>query len=305
MRAGPASSSRFLDPHVLAGIAPLELRAKAVVEGLLAGLHRSPFKGFSVEFSQYRQYSPWDDPRRMDWKVYGRSDRYFIKEFEAETNLRAYILLDTSASMGYQSEGTPFSKLEYASTLAASLAHLMLKQRDQVGLAAFHQNVHTWVPLSSRMSHWQLLLHTLGECRPSLMTKIAQPLHEAAERLKKRGLVILLTDGLDDPEYFEKGLQHLKFLKHDVIVFQILDPAELIFPFQGLVEIEEMETHVKRLIHADASREEYQKNFRVFIEQYYQICSRFEVDHLMLTTTDPLDVALSAYLAKRAASGKA
>lgn len=300
--SGPRST--LIRPEVLAGISSLELRAKSVVEGLLAGLHRSPFKGFSVEFAQYRQYAPWDDPRLMDWKVFGRSDRYYIKEYEAETNLRSYLVLDVSASMGYRSEKAPASKLDVASVLTASLAHLMLAQRDLVGLAVFDEQVQEWIPPSGRRSHWQLILHALESVRPSRKTETEHPLHEVAERLKRRGLVVLVTDGFDEVSRLAEGLRHLKFLKHEVIVFQVLDPAEWSFPFHGLVELEELETGTRRMVHADAAREEYKANFRRFIEEYHDTCAKFHVDHVVVTTDEPLDKALVHYLAQRAAAKK-
>src|SRR5687767_2411614 len=216
---------RFLDPAVLARLGTLELRARTIVEGFLTGLHRSPFKGFSVEFAEYRQYMPGDDIASIDWKVYARTDRYYVKKFEEETNLDCYLLVDVSASMGYGSRG--ITKLQYASVLAASLAYLMNRQRDAVALTTFDDAIVTMVPPSARASHLRSILVTLDRIALGNKTDVSKPLHSMADAIGKRGMVVLISDLLDEPERVIDGLRHFRFRGTDVIVFHVMDPAEL------------------------------------------------------------------------------
>ncbi len=232
----PASSTtrdlRFLDPGVIARLGTMELKARTVVEGFLSGLHRSPYKGFSVEFAEYRQYLPGDDLSTLDWKVYARTDRHYVKKFEEETNLECHLLLDQSASMAYRG-AAPMSKLEYGSVLAASLAYLMNRQRDATGLISFDEQIRVRLPAAARSGHLHALLVALERIQPGKRSNVGRPLHQLAEALQKRSLVVLISDLLDDPEPVIKGLRHLKFRGTEVVVFQVLDPNELTFPFKG------------------------------------------------------------------------
>ena len=221
----PAREQRFLDPADLARLGTLESKARIVVEGVLSGLHRSPFKGFSVEFAEYRQYMPGDDLATIDWKVYARSDRHYVKKFEEETNLDCHILLDVSASMGYGSPGV--TKLEYATYLAASLAYLMNRQRDAVGLTAFDEKIVQMLPASARPGHLRSVLLTLDGLKLGLRTNLSKPLHQLADNLSKRGMVVLISDLLDDPDRVISGLKHFHFRGTDVVVFHVLHSDEL------------------------------------------------------------------------------
>jgi uncharacterized protein (DUF58 family) len=292
-----AELPRFLDPHILSRIAPMELRARAVVEGFIAGLHKSPFRGFSVEFAEYRQYTPGDDIRHIDWKAFARTDRYYVKEFEDETNLHCFILLDRSASMGYRSRG--LSKLEYASYLAASLAYFISHQHDGVGLITFDQRVNEVLPARSRPAHIYAILSLLDRIAAGAETDLGKPLHELAESITRRGLVILISDLLDDPDRTMEALQHFRFKGHDVIVFQIADPDELTFPFTDTAKFEDPETGEQMVVVPTVIRDEYLAAFHGFIERNRVGCARIQVDYALLDTGKPLDFALFAYLAKR------
>src|SRR6267142_7099294 len=216
---------RFLDPAVLARLGTLELKARTVVEGFLTGLHRSPFKGFSVEFAEFRQYTPGDVPSSIDWKLYARSDRYYVKKFEQDTNLDCRLLLDVSASMGYGSGGV--TKMQYASMLAASLAYLMTRQHDAVGLTTFDEAIVTMLPPSARPGHLRSILVALDRITLGKRTDVSRPLHQLADGIGKRGMVVLISDLLDDPARVVDGLRHFRFKGTDVIVLHVMDPAEL------------------------------------------------------------------------------
>src|SRR6185436_1182737 len=222
----PSRDLRFLDPAVIARLGTMELKARTVVEGFLSGLHRSPYKGFSVEFAEYRQYLPGDDLSTLDWKVYARTDRHYVKKFEEETNLECHLLLDVSASMAYRG-AAPMSKLEYGSVLAASLAFLMHRQRDATGLIAFDERISFRLPAGARAGHLHALLLALERMQPGRQSNTARPLRQLAEALTKRSLVVLISDLLDDPGSVITGLRQLKSRGSDVIVFQVLDPHEL------------------------------------------------------------------------------
>src|SRR6187549_347811 len=251
--AVPAASRdlRFLDPAVIARLGTMELKARTVVEGFLSGLHRSPFKGFSVEFAEYRQYLPGDDLSTLDWKVYARSDRHYVKKFEEETNLECHLLLDQSASMSYRG-AAPMTKLEYGSVLAASLAFLMHRQRDATGLIAFGEEIRFRLPAASRAGHLHALLLGLERLQAGQRSDVARPLHQLAEAMVKRSMVVLISDLLDDPDPVIRGLKHLKFRGTDVVVFQLLDPNELTFPFRGPAKFKDGETALEMV--ADPAR---------------------------------------------------
>jgi len=290
----------FLDPAVVARLGTLELKARTIVEGFLSGLHRSPFKGFSVEFAEYRQYMPGDDISAIDWKVYARTDRHYLKKFEEETNLDCHLMIDVSASMGYGSHG--ITKYEYAACLAASLGYLMNRQRDAVGLAAFDERIVTMLPASARPGHLRALLVTLARLQLGRQTNVAKPLHQLADSLSKRGMVVLISDLLDDPERVIRGLKHFQFRGTDVIVFHVLDPDEIEFPFDRATRFEDLETSEEVMAVPALVRQHYLKAMGDFIERYKRELGGCGIDYHLLSTRQPLELALLAYLTTRARS---
>jgi uncharacterized protein (DUF58 family) len=297
--SGTDRSVRFLDPAVIARLGTMELKARTVVEGFLSGLHRSPFKGFSVEFAEYRQYLPGDDLSTLDWKVYARSDRHYVKKFEEETNLECHLLLDVSASMAYRG-GAPTSKLEYGSVLAASLAYLMTRQRDATGLIAFDQQIVTRLPARARPGHLHAILLTLEKLAPGSKSDVGRPLHQLAEALLKRSLVVLISDLLDDPDAVIKGLRHLRFRGTDVIVMQLLDPHELQFPFRGAARFTDVESADEITADPSRIRTGYLQALQELRGRYQRDLRGAGIDFVTLDTSKPLDFALLAYLDARA-----
>ena len=288
---------QFLDPAVIARLGTLELKARTIVEGFLSGLHRSPFKGFSVEFAEYRQYIHGDDLATIDWKVYARSDRYYIKKFEEETNLDCHLMLDVSGSMGYGSKG--LTKLEYGSCLAASIAYLMNRQRDAVGLIAFDDRIVDRLPASARPGHLRALLLSLDRLRAGNETDVSKPLHQLADSLGKRGIVVLISDLLDEPEAVIRGLKHLRFRGTDVIVFQVLDPDEIDFPFERPTRFEDLETTEEIIAVPGLVRAHYLHQIGGLIDRYKRELGVTGIDYQLLKTTDPLELALLSYLSTR------
>jgi uncharacterized protein (DUF58 family) len=299
MPAIPGSRDlRFLDPAVIARLGTMELKARTVVEGFLSGLHRSPYKGFSVEFAEYRQYIPGDDLSTLDWKVYARSDRHYVKKFEEETNLECHLLLDVSASMGYRGSA-PMSKMEYGSVLAASLAFLMNRQRDATGLIAFDDRIVSRLPAGARPGHLHALLLGLERMKAGKVSNVGRPLHQLAETLLKRSLVVLISDLLHDPDPIIKGLRHLKFRGTDVIVFQVLDPHELTFPFRGASRFRDIESAEEVTAEAATIRTAYLRELAGLTLRYDRDLRGSGIDYVQLDTSQPLDFALLAYLAAR------
>jgi uncharacterized protein (DUF58 family) len=291
---------QFLDPAVVARLGTLELKARTIVEGFLSGLHRSPFKGFSVEFAEYRQYIHGDDLSTIDWKVYARSDRHYVKKFEEETNLDCHVMIDVSGSMGYGSRG--ITKHEYAQCLAASLGYLMNRQRDAVGLTAFDDRIVAMLPASSRAGHLRAFLLALDRLRLGRETDVSKPLHQLAETLTRRGMVILISDLLDDPERVVRALRHFQFRGTDVIVFQILDPDEIEFPFERATRFEDLETSDEIMAVPVVVREHYLKAIGGLIERYKRELGGCGIDFHLLRTSDPLELALLSYLSTRGRS---
>jgi uncharacterized protein (DUF58 family) len=291
------SELRFLDPAVLARLGTLELKARTVVEGFLSGLHRSPFKGFSVEFAEYRQYMPGDDLSSIDWKVYARTDRYYVKKFEEETNLNCYLLLDVSASMGYGSAGV--TKLEYASVLAGSLAYLMQRQRDAVGLTTFDDAILTMLPPSARPSHLRSLLVALDRMTLGKQTNVAKPLHQLADGIAKRGMVILISDLIDEPEHVIDGLRHFRFRGTDVVVFHVMDPAELTFPFTRASRFRDPEGGDELMAVPSVVRQQYLEALNGTIDRYKRELGAAGIDYRLVDTSAPLEFALMSYLSTR------
>jgi uncharacterized protein (DUF58 family) len=288
----------YFDPKVLAGISNLYLRARWVVEGLMSGVHRSRSKGFSVEFEEHREYSPGDEIRRIDWKALGKFDRYFIKEYEDETNLRAYLLLDASASMDYTSNGV--TKFDYGCTLTASLAYLILRQQDAAGLVTFSDHIEAFIPPKAKRDYLLQILHALENRGPAGETNVGKILEEIAGQIKRRGLVVLVSDLLDEPEKILKGLRLFRFKGNDVIVFHLLDPAELNLPFDGNILFEDLEELNLRVV-ADprAIRKTYREVLEEFTSRMRQECHDNVIDYQLISTSTPLDQALASYLSWR------
>lgn len=270
------------------------------MEGFLTGLHKSPHHGFSVEFTEYRHYNPGDDIRHVDWKLFARSGAYYIKQYEDETNVRCHIMLDCSASMGYASEG--MTKLEYGRTLASALAYFMMGQRDAVGLITFDDKVREYLPSRYRQGHLMHILRVLANVTLGEGTNLARPVSDLAFSLNRKGMTILISDLLDDEEAIVKGLQHLRFKGNDVIVFHILDNAELTFPFERIAEFEDAENHETLAVSPQAIRADYLQELERFCNFYRQKCQAGSIDYCLLNTAKPLDIALSSYLSKRAKS---
>ncbi|MGD9898944.1 MAG: DUF58 domain-containing protein [Calditrichaceae bacterium] len=291
------SFNKFLDPKVLSTISNLELVARLVVEGYLTGLHKSPFHGFSVEFSQHRPYMSGDSLRFVDWKVYGRTDRFYIKQYEEETNLRCYIVLDISNSMNYGSAG--IKKSEYATYLSASLAYLMMKQRDATGLVLFDEKIRKLLPPRSVFSYLNTLLKSMESAAPGKDTNIGSVLHQIAERFNRRGLVILISDLLDDPVKIVEGLKHFRYNQHEVLVFHILDEQEQSFSFSGDVLFEDMESGERIKTQPWYIRESYKENFSKYLDYFRQEFSNNKIDYQLLNTNTLFNKALTEYLIKR------
>ncbi len=297
------ATSHYLDFDVLSRINNMQLLAKVVVEGFVLGLHRSPFRGFSVEFAEYRQYSPGDEIKHIDWKVFGKTDRYYVKQFEEETNLACYIILDASASMQYKSSEDAVSKLEYGSCVAACLSYFMMRQRDATGLMVFDDKVRTILPPRLRQSHLTRILTELDNTEAGGETHISGPLHELAEGMKRRGLIVLISDLMDDPEKVLSALQHFRFAGHDIIVFHVMDPAELTFPFDTMTEFSDMETGEKILISPEGMRDVYMDEVDRFLTTYEKGCGDVQADYRLMDTGKPLELALSEYLFRRSKMG--
>jgi uncharacterized protein (DUF58 family) len=296
--AQPARARQFLDPAVVARLGTLELKARTIVEGFLSGLHRSPFKGFSVEFAEYRQYIHGDDLSTIDWKVYARSDRYYVKKFEEETNLDCHLMVDISGSMAYGSGG--MTKFEYAQCLAASLGYLMNRQRDGVGLMAFDDQIVSMLPASARPGHLRALLVTLDRLRLGKDTNLSKPLHQLCDALTKRGMVVLISDLLDDPANVVRGLKHFQFRGCDVVVFHVLDPDELHFPFERATRFEDLETTEEVMAVPGLVRDHYLKELGALIVRYKRELGAAGIDYTLLPTSEPLEMALLSYLSTRA-----
>ena len=289
--------TEFLRPDVVSRLANMELRARLIVEGFIAGLHRSPYHGFSVEFAEYRQYDSGESTRNVDWKIYAKTDRYYVKVFEDETNLRATLLMDGSASMDYGSGGV--SKLRYATLLGAALGYLMIAQRDAVGLVVFDERIRTFLPHRSVRKHLLLLLGALDRVEPGARTSISSALHDMAERVKRRGLMILFSDLLDEPSEVMAGLKHFRHRGHEVVVFHILDPTEITLDFHGEVRFVDKETGERLRTRPWFIGGEYRRSVGEWISGLERECKENAIDYNMVTTETPFDHALVSYLNKR------
>jgi uncharacterized protein (DUF58 family) len=289
------------DPSELRKYAGLTLLARNVVEGFLTGVHRSPFKGFSVEFAEHRQYAPGDEIRHIDWRAYGKTDRYYIKEFEEETNLKAYLLVDASGSMAYKGKGKRPSKFQYAQYVAASLAFLMLHQLDAVGLITHDTTVRSMIPPKANPKHLLNVLRTLEQTKPGGETGMAAIWNElAAHYLKRRGMVIIISDFFDDIDALTRAMRHLRHRNHEVMLLHVLDPDEVEFPFARLTQFRNLESNEDKLmVDARRVREEYLHNFHRFCAQLRRSAGNMHIDYHLLRTDQPVDRALGIYLSRR------
>ena len=294
-------SGHILTPDIISRLNNLSLKARFVVEGFVVGLHKSPYHGFSVEFSEHRAYGAGDEIRHVDWKLWGKTDRFFIKQFEEETNLKSYLLVDQSLSMTYKSK--KMTKLEYAQILAASLGYLMLKQQDAVGLTLFDDRIRVNIPARSKRSHLNIILSKMQNINAGPETTIAPILHKTAEAIKKRGLIILISDLFDDPDKVLSGLQHFRYKGHEVIVFHVLDPQELTLDFTQRTRFRDMESGEEIVTDPWHIQSDYQKSMEQFCDYIKSNCRQKNIDYVQLSTDLPLDMALSEYLIKRKRTG--
>ena len=292
--------TEFLSPKDLSTIASHQMLAKQVVEGFCSGLHRSPHKGFSVEFKQHRQYVPGDEIRHLDWKVYGKSDRFYIREYEEETNLRCNILLDTSGSMSYKGETASYDKLGYATRLAACLSYLMLQQVDSAGLVSFDTKVNKQIPPRSRPAHLHQIVEYISNLTPGGETELGKVINEIAPKLERSGMVILISDCFGDVAKLLKSLARLKHSRHEIIIFQIWDRDELEFPFKQWTRFDCLENSSNRhMIDPAHLRASYLENLNKYREELKKGCHRHRIDLVPLTTDQPYADALSYFFAKR------
>jgi uncharacterized protein (DUF58 family) len=299
---------RYLDPLTLAKVRSLELQARLIVEGYLSGMHKSPYHGFSVEFAEHREYVPGDDLKHLDWKVYGRTGRFYLKQYEEETNLVAWMLVDVSESMRYGSgpvgaDGQPLvTKYDYASMAAAALAYLTLQQQDSVGLVTFDDQVRDFVRPSGQASHLKTVVNILNRsCDGRQKTNLAAIFHDLAERITRRSIVMVFSDLFDDPETVLTGLKHLRHKRHEVVVCHVLDRAELDFPFREATLFRGLEQMPELLTDPRTLRDGYLAEFGAFLSQVQSGCRGQNVDYVRLTTDESLAVALTSYLAHRLA----
>ena len=297
-----ATAEKYLKPEVIRQISRLDLRAQFIVKGFLQGLHASPFHGFSVEFSEHRKYTVGDNPQDIDWLVYAKTDKYYVKKFEAETNITGYLVMDLSRSMGYTYR-QELTKFDYAICLAAALCYLMVHQQDPVGLITFDERIRDSLPPRSKRTQLGNVLSLLAKLKPAGKTEIAKSLVQIAAMLKHRSLVMLFTDLLADPDPILRALRRLRHGGHDVILFHVLDEAEVHFPFDGIVEFEEPETEDKLQVDAGGFRSDYLAEVQKFCDMYRRECFKSGIDYVGLDTSMQFDKALVEYLVSRRARG--
>lgn len=295
-------SSKFFDPDGLSKLGNLELIARQVVEGFLTGRHRSPYHGFSVEYLDHRPYTPGDEIRALDWKILAKTDKYHVKLFEDETNLRAYILLDCSRSMDFK-QGGKVTKLQWGSYLAAALTHILLRQNDAVGLVLFDNSVRTYLPPKARPTQFRRVLEILEPEAATSDTDVGKVLNEVAERIKRRGLVILISDLIDDVDKIAHGLGHFRHDRHEVLVFHVLDDAELNFPYDRLTRFKDMEGAGRVVANAKSLRNRYLTRIGQWLEGVQAACFERDVSYLLANTNEGYDQFLAAYLEKRSRIG--
>jgi len=307
-----ARPQREIDRRAIERLSHLELRARLAVEGLFSGIHKSPYHGFNVEFAEYREYSPGDDPRYLDWRVLARSDRFFVKQFEAETNLNCYLLVDSSGSMGFGhdpstrlgvarsgSKGDDHTRLDYGASLAAAVALLMLRQGDQVGLVTFDTAVRAFIPPRGNARHFSVIRDALECVKAGGDTRIASVLHEIAERVRRRSLVVLISDLFDNAEEVLHGLQHFRHRRHEVIVLHLMDDAEITFPFDRVTLFEGMERGEQVVVDPRVIAEGYRASVGAYLESLKRGCAEKNIDYQRMLLSEPFDRALTAYLGWR------
>jgi len=298
---------KYLDPRTLARISALDLRARLIVEGLMTGMHRSPYQGISVEFAQHRPYVQGDDTRHIDWKVFGKTDKIYLKQYLEETNLHLICIVDASESMGYgtvQSGNATWTKYDYATAIAASLSYMAIQQQDSVGLAIFDQVLSRYFKPSNSPGQWKIVVNELQQVPRWNKTSMGKILDQLAEKLTHRSLLVILSDFFDDIESIRQGLRHLRYKKHELMVFQILDPTEIEFPFEDVTLFKGLEELGQLLTEPRALREGYLEQLRAFTEALKKTCRGMNIDFQRFNSSDSLDVALSQFLATRAASIK-
>ena len=289
---------KYLNPRTLASLQGLDLQARMVVEGYVAGMHKSPYHGFSVEFAQHREYVAGDDIRHIDWKVWSKTDKYYLKQYEQETNLLTYLLLDTSESMGYAS-GENVTKLQYAQFVAAALGYIVLQQQDSVGIVTFDDQVQRYLRPSGQPSHLKEMFHVMDVSPARHKSDMGSLFHDLAERFKKRGVVVVLSDLFDEVPRILAGLRHFRHRRHEVIVFHILDPAEVDFPFRETTLFKGLEGLPEVLTEPYALRRAYQAELGEFLAELRKGCQMINIDYVPLRTDQELDLPLSSYLASR------
>ncbi len=289
---------KYLQPDTIARLKNIELKARMVVEGFITGLHKSPYHGFSVEFAEHRPYNPGDPIRYLDWKVYGRSDKFYIKQFEEETNLRSVIALDSSASMKYASKGN-ISKYEYSSYLAAAISYLLIKQRDAAGLALYDTDIKRYLPPNSRQSFISEILKAIAGNEPENETGTAKALDLLAERINRRGLVVIISDFFDETDSIMQALKHFRHKKHEVIVFQVLDPREVDFKLGSGANFRDMETGEEMITQPHQLRKVYHETMQDFIETIKSACYANHIDYHLIDTSMPFDRAMKEFIIKR------
>jgi uncharacterized protein (DUF58 family) len=288
---------KFFEPAQASRLGKLGFVARTAVEGFITGLHKSPHRGVSVEFAEHREYAVGDEIRHLDWKALARTDRYYIKQFEQETNLRVHVLLDVSGSMDYGSAGT--TKMEYGCYLSAMMAYLMARQQDQVGFVAFDERTRFQMPPGSTPAHLDELFRKLEALRPGKLTRVGPVFHELAEQIRRRGLVVVISDLYDDPREVLRGLRHFVHKKHQVILFHVLDPAEVELPFNQLLTFVDMEDNSRIQVDTKMIRETYRAEIEKFLADYRKQCAESRIEYVVARTDTPYDVMLRQYLSKR------
>lgn len=295
------SYQKYLSPETLAQLSGLEVKARLIVEGFVSGLHQSPFHGFSIEFAEHREYVPGDDLRYVDWKVFAKTDRFYLKQYEEETNYACYVLLDTSESMRYRSDAAAVSKLEYGQYLAAALGYLVLRQQDAVGLATFDQSVKHFLRASSLATQLKAMCQLLEQTPAAGESSLGPIFHDLAERVKKRGLMIVISDFFDDVSSMLTGLKHFRHRRHDVILMQIIDPAEQEFPFRDPTLFKGLEIPQELMTDPRSLRAAYRQEFEEFLTELRRGSHDLHLDYVLARTDQDLGTVLSAFLATRSA----
>lgn len=293
---------RLLNQREIARLSSLALGSRFTVEGTLSGAHRSPLKGFSVEFADYRQYVPGDDLRHLDWRVYGRNERLYVRQYEEECNLRVYLLVDSSKSMAYAHKGA--TKYECAAKLAGALAYVTAHQQDSVGLTIFDSDIRTQMAARGGLEHLRILANLLADHEPAEETNVAMTLHRLAERVRRRALVIILSDLFDDMERIRNALAHFRRRKHDVIVYHVLDPAEIEFPFRDIGNFQDLETGETLITNPREIRSAYQEAFAEFLFSCQRICAGLDIEYVLATTDKPVGLFVQEHLNRRRRAGR-